>query len=501
MIGIYARQSVDKKDSISIESQIDFCRKEFAGEDYKVYTDKGFSGKDTNRPAFEKMINDIDTGLIEKVIVYKLDRISRSVLDFATIIGVFKKHEVSFISSTEKFDTSTPIGNAMLSIIMVFAQLERETIQKRIKDNYYARGRKGFYMGGRSPYGFSKIETRIEGIKTSTFEVDAGQMSHLIKMYELYANTDMSLGKVSDFMNQKNIPAAEGGRWDSCKLSRILRNPVYVKADAEVYSYYKSKGCIISNGISDFTGINGCYLYGKREINERKYSNVENHVVSIGLHQGAIDSKTWLLCQFKLDTNKQIKNSGKGKYSWLSGIAKCGYCGYAVSVVKAGHADNNYFNCRGKTNLKNCNGHSRPIRTDEVETIIEGYLLSKVQELKDTQLTVQTNGDITANRIRLQILKIDNQIENLVQQMAEANNVAMKYINERITELDALKNSSIEEVKKVMLTNSKNLPAGQLLDKIDNWKGLSLEEKKKISSCFIEKIHIKDDEISIDWKI
>lgn len=76
--------------------------------------------------------------------MYKLDRISRSTLDFANIINVFKKHDVEFISSTEKFDTSTPIGKAMLNIIMVFAELERETIQKRIKDNYYARGKKGF---------------------------------------------------------------------------------------------------------------------------------------------------------------------------------------------------------------------------------------------------------------------------------------------------------------------------------------------------------------------
>jgi len=118
MIAIYARQSVDKKDSISIESQIDFCKREFdETKAYKTYIDKGFSGKDTNRPAFENMMNDIKAGQIEKVIVYKLDRISRSTLDFANIINVFKKHDVEFISSTEKFDTSTPIGKAMLNIM------------------------------------------------------------------------------------------------------------------------------------------------------------------------------------------------------------------------------------------------------------------------------------------------------------------------------------------------------------------------------------------------
>jgi DNA invertase Pin-like site-specific DNA recombinase len=166
------------------------------------------------------MLEDIKRGIIKKVVVYKLDRISRSILDFANIIQIFKRHGVEFLSSTEKFDTSTPIGNAMLNITMVFAQLERETIQKRVRDNYYARGRKGFFMGGRAPYGFIKVETRVEGIKTGTFEENPRQMPVLLTMYRLYANTEMSLGKISDYMNNNKIPAPEGGLWDSCKISR-----------------------------------------------------------------------------------------------------------------------------------------------------------------------------------------------------------------------------------------------------------------------------------------
>ena len=149
---LYARQSIEKKDSISVESQLEYCRYETHGEACIEYTDKGFSGKDTNRPGFEKMMNDIRTGKIKRVIVYKLDRISRSILDFANMMEIFQKYHVEFVSSTEKFDTSTPIGRAMLNICIVFAQLERETIQKRVTDAYYARCKRGFYMGGRIPY-------------------------------------------------------------------------------------------------------------------------------------------------------------------------------------------------------------------------------------------------------------------------------------------------------------------------------------------------------------
>ena len=131
---IYARQSVDKKDSISIESQIEFCKYELKGGNCKEYTDKGYSGKNTDRPKFQELVRDIKRGLIAKVVVYKLDRISRSILDFANMMELFQQYNVEFVSSTEKFDTSTPMGRAMLNICIVFAQLERETIQKRVAD-------------------------------------------------------------------------------------------------------------------------------------------------------------------------------------------------------------------------------------------------------------------------------------------------------------------------------------------------------------------------------
>ena len=127
---IYARQSVDKKDSISIESQIEFCKYELKGGNCKEYTDKGYSGKNTDRPKFQELVRDIKRGLIAKVVVYKLDRISRSILDFANMMELFQQYNVEVVSSTEKFDTSTPMGRAMLNICIVFAQLERETMVK-----------------------------------------------------------------------------------------------------------------------------------------------------------------------------------------------------------------------------------------------------------------------------------------------------------------------------------------------------------------------------------
>lgn len=117
---IYGRQSVDRVDSISIESQIEHCQYETRGGKYKTFTGKGYSGKNTDRPQFQLMLETIRRGEVKRVIVYKLDRISRSILDFANMMNEFQSYGVEFVSWTEKFDTSTPMGQAMLNICIMF---------------------------------------------------------------------------------------------------------------------------------------------------------------------------------------------------------------------------------------------------------------------------------------------------------------------------------------------------------------------------------------------
>ena len=108
MTAIYARQSIDKKDSISIDTQIDFCKRFVCAEqEYRIYTDKGWSGKNIERPEFQRLLSDIKRGTITKLIVYKLDRISRSLHDFSNLMELFRQYNVEFASTVETFDTST----------------------------------------------------------------------------------------------------------------------------------------------------------------------------------------------------------------------------------------------------------------------------------------------------------------------------------------------------------------------------------------------------------
>ena len=195
-IAIYARKSVFREDSISVESQIEQCVYETRGEKYVVYKDNGYSGKNTDRPDFQRMITDIKLGKISKVIVYKLDRISRSVLDFSEMMEMFQKYKVDFVSATEHFDTSSPMGRAMLNICIVFAQLERETIQQRVADAYASRSKRGFYMGGKIPYGYKKVPITIDGVKTSMYEINPDEASDIKLIYELYSKPSATLGDV-----------------------------------------------------------------------------------------------------------------------------------------------------------------------------------------------------------------------------------------------------------------------------------------------------------------
>ena len=323
MNAIYARQSVDRADSISIESQIEFCQYEMRGEQYKVYTDRGYSGKNTDRPAFAEMMNDIESGVIGKVVVYKLDRISRSILDFSNMMEKFGKRRVEFVSTTEKFDTSSPMGRAMLNICIVFAQLERETIQKRVADAYYSRSQKSFYMGGRVPYGFRLIPTTIDGVKTSMYEINAEEAEQVRLIYELYSKPECSYGDIIRYFQAHGI-LKNGKPWGRTRLADVLRNPIYVRADLSVYEFYRDQGAIMANDPSDFIGTNGCYYYKGQDSVGRKQMNLEGNHLVLAPHEGIIPSDLWLKCRAKCSRSSHIRKPRTHGWRERSNAASAG---------------------------------------------------------------------------------------------------------------------------------------------------------------------------------
>lgn len=315
MVAIYARQSIDKKDSISIETQIDICKRSIYDEPYEVFYDKGYSGSNTDRPEFTRMMEKVKQGDITKIIVYKLDRITRSMRDFLNIKDLLDKYNVSFESVNDNYDTSTPSGRAQVNMLMVFAQLERENTQDRITDNYLARAKNGMFLGGPTPFGFSKEPIKSPHGKATSHLVPSEYADVVCDMFNMYAETDCSLNDIAKHLVKLGIQPPKGNGWDSNRVGMILRNPIYVKANAYIYAYYKDKGCQVLNQVEDFAGTNGCVIHGKRKGSERKYTDLSNHKLSLSLHEGLVSSEIFLICQRKLDANRQIGNSGKGSYT------------------------------------------------------------------------------------------------------------------------------------------------------------------------------------------
>jgi len=166
IVNLYIRVSTDRqaKEGDSLEEQESELRKFCDYRNYqihKVFIERGKSGGNTNRPEYQKLVKDIENGKINAVVVKKLDRLSRSLLDFEQLMTKLQEKEVEFISLRENFDTTTVMGKAMLRVALVFAQLEREQTAERIKDVFAWRAEQGFYNGGTRPFGYDSVSSEL----------------------------------------------------------------------------------------------------------------------------------------------------------------------------------------------------------------------------------------------------------------------------------------------------------------------------------------------------
>lgn len=496
---LYARQSLDKKDSISIESQLQICEYETKGSSFKTYKDKGYSGKNLNRPDFEKLLEDIKQGLIKRVIVYKLDRISRSILDFANLIKIFEQYNVEFVSTTEKFDTSTPVGRAMLNICIVFAQLERETIQERVSDAYHSRSRKGFYMGGKVPYGFKKVNTVIDGIKTSKFITDEEESEHIKLIYSMYSNRENSLNDIVKYLLNNNIKQKRGRDWSSARLSEMLRNPIYVQSDLSVYRFFESQGANIINDVSEFNG-QGCYLYQGTVSKSRKQCDLTDKEIVLAQHQGLVSSELWLNCRMRCLSNQQCAKSGKGKNSWLVGKMKCGNCGYALVVRKAKTKWGRYGVCSYKEATRKCNGTGGSIYMDLLEDYVFKAIKEKLAEFKTLSDYSKKLVSPKVKTNEIKIVQINDEINKLLDKLAKSNDILIDYINNKVKELDQQRRL-LEQENILMTQKSKEEDINIVQNHVENWENTSFDDKTHVVDILIRVIHVSNGKIEIDWNI
>lgn len=508
MIVIYARKSVERENSISCETQTEYCKSmikpDERSEKVTIIVDNGFSGGNVNRDGFQKMMKLIRQGKVRKVIVYKLDRMSRSLADFVDILNEFKQHDVKFVSSQESFDTASPYGEMIVKLLAVFAEFERTSIIERVTQAYAHRSEMGFYMGGRQPYGFELIPAVIHGIETKKLNAIPSQAEQVRYIYEVYAQESVSLRRLLDILVAEGKKPLDGSDWSTAKLSALLKNPIYVKADSDIYDYYERHGTQMVTDPSMFTGEYGAQLYGR---SKHKPDNPDWSDMKLVLltHQGIIDSDIWLKCQRKLEKNKQITNSYSNNTSWLAGKIVCDKCGHHMTTVKGvinkeGEI-RRYFNCTGKSHQKICTGTKVTIYAEDLENMVYGCITEKLSDLKEIKRTGKAVDYSEINDLKLKLKTVEQNEKQLIDTILAGgfNADLLELANQKAAQL---KQDKITLQDRIDELKSKNEDASVIVNLSRSWKSADYRRKKEVADIMIDKILIGEDgSTKVIWNI
>ena len=299
-----------------------------------VFEDEGFSGGNLQRPGFQQMMESVRKNKFQAIVVYRLDRISRNINDFTGLIDELTKLDVAFVSIKEQFDTSTPMGRAMMFIISVFSQLERETIAERIRDNMHELAKTGRWLGGNAPTGFKSASVNkimIDGKERKSYKlIPIPEEIEIPKMiFDLYMETD-SLTAVEAELLRRRIKTKKGKDFTRFAVKAILQNPVYMIADEDAYNYFVEREAEVCFPKEVFDGSYGIMAYNRTRQEKGRTTQllpVSEWIVAIGKHTGLVPSKQWINVQTSLCRNKsKAYRKPRNNEALLTGLVYCA-CG------------------------------------------------------------------------------------------------------------------------------------------------------------------------------
>lgn len=472
-VGLYSRVSTQEqaKEGYSIGEQIERMTKYADAMNwtvYKKYTDGGFTGSNTDRPALQAMIKDIENGKIEKVVVYKLDRLSRSQLDTLYLIEkVFLVNGCDFVSMSENFDTSTPFGRAMIGILAVFAQLEREQIKERMSVGKEGRAKEGLWHGGQHPVGYDYNPV------TDSLTINEFEAMCIREAYELFEK-GLSINGISELFFQKGY-SHKYGIFSDIKIRRILKNPLYAGYISHNDQLFKGKHSpIISKERYDAMQL-------LLEEHSKKYATL---------------SKGW-------------------KYTtYLGGLIYCGNCGgkytKQLGVSWKGNPPPLYYTCysrckKVKKMIKDPNCKNKNWKMQKLDQIVfdEIKKLSLDQqyifELKNKNDNVSNYSD-KKHLIEKEIEKIDNQISKYMDLYAlgtisiDLIEIKINPLTEQRKRLELLytdvpeEKMSVQEVYEIVSSFEEILEIG------------NFDEIRMVIEELIEKIVVDNDDVTIYWR-
>ena len=520
MIAIYSRKSKFTGKGESVENQVEMCRDyvktHLPNEEYVVYEDEGYSAKNLNRPQFKQMMEDLKTMHFSYIVVYRLDRISRNVCDFSTLVKKLNDQNVSFVCIKEQFDTSTSMGRAMMYIASVFAQLERETIAERIKDNMRLLARDGRWLGGNTPLGYSSQRVDIEN-KYHFKLIKNNDVCKVQTIFNKYIELQSLTGVIAYTANH-DIKTINNVDFANYSIVEIIENPQYCEIAHESYNYFKDLGCQICFEENEIIQNRAFMVYNRREASEggrMKTLTPDNWIVAMGEHEPIIKSDQWLKCQDIREISKggtrfrRIHNPT----SLLSGLLYCKYCGHrmrprAGRVSKDGTQTFAYM-CeykeltkKGKCQCKNVNG--KKLDNLVCETILN-YIENDKKRTANCQISkienlVKSSNDEKRKELSVvqdKVNELKESIKNLVSNLCKStSDIVMQYIQAEIENKDSqLKELEKEKIRletQVNTVKSNQEQYESLKSILTNFKTLfpymTVNEKRDYLRILVDKI-------------
>lgn len=315
---IYSRKSKYTGKGESIENQIEICRAyiraHYGAEEADsavTYEDEGFSGGNLNRPQFCAMMDAARRHCYRAIVVYRLDRISRNIGDFAGLIRELERDGIDFISVKEQFDTANPMGRAMMYISSVFSQLERETIAERIRDNMQELAKTGRWLGGTTPMGYKScpvVAMDADGReKRACMLQELPEEMQIVQFMFSQFVREQSLTRLDAALEERGCRTRRGNPFSRFSIRAILTNPVYMAADEAAWEYFSRRGARVFGWREEFDGTHGIMAYNRtlqRKGKTNQARPVEEWIVAVGAHEGRIPGETWIQVQEILERNR-----------------------------------------------------------------------------------------------------------------------------------------------------------------------------------------------------
>jgi site-specific DNA recombinase len=427
---------------------------------YKIYTDSVQTGATMDRPGLQSMIKDIEDGKIDMVLVYKLDRLSRSQKDTLYLIeDVFDKHDVGFTSMTENFDTSSPFGKAVLGVLAIFAQLERDKITERTTMGKKARAAEGKWHGGKwIPIGYDYEDDLL---KPNEYE-----KMQILEIADLFLKRT-PVRTIANMMTEKGYKH-KYGEWDAKAIKRVLSNPVNLG--------------LIKDG-------------------DKLYP---------GLHDAIIEEQVYDEIQVIMNERKeQYGNNARPHKSLLAGFLFCKHCGgrYGRQTNSDGRQ---YYSCysRNKSQkkmIKDPNCKNKNFRSEELDLAIY-HELSKlaidpeyVEHVRQNKPKNDVNEKIKS--ITSEIAKIDTQISKMMDLYA-LGTIDLDVISEKVADLNSTKTALTKEMDSLNVPTTEDVMTDEQIRSIAALMkdDLPLEDKRNIVQSLIYYIEIDEENIIIHWK-